>query len=43
MNIKCIQKQAGHSSETTTLKVYTHVTADMENQACNVLDKAFAM
>lgn len=43
VNIKCIQKQAGHSSETTTLKVYTHVTADMENQACNVLDKAFAM
>lgn len=43
INIKYIQKQAGHSSETTTLKVYTHVTEDMENQACNVLDKAFAV
>ena len=41
--IKCIQKQAGHSSETTTLRIYTHVTEKMENQAIDILEKAFAI
>lgn len=38
---KYIQKQAGHSSEITTLKIYTHVTDEMENEAVSVLDRVF--
>ena len=40
--IKSIQKQAGHSSELTTLKFYNHVTEEMEKEVVNVLGRVFA-
>ncbi len=41
VSIKYIQKQAGHSSESTTLKIYTHATQNMETKAVKVLEDAF--
>ena len=41
VSIKYIQKQVGHSSENTTLRIYTHVTEEMEKRAVNVLSEAF--
>lgn len=38
---KYIQYQAGHSNPNTTLKYYTHVTTEMENQAITVMDNIF--
>ena len=41
VNVKTIQKQVGHSSESTTLKIYTHTTERMENELVEILDKVF--
>ena len=41
VNVKTIQKQVGHSSENTTLKIYTHTTERMENELVEILDKVF--
>lgn len=41
VKIKYIQKQAGHSSHVTTLKVYSHATDTMEEEAMKALDNIY--
>lgn len=41
VKIKYIQKQAGHSSHSTTLKVYSHATDTMEDEAMKTLDDIY--
>ncbi len=42
VNIKSIQKQVGHSSESTTLKIYTHATQKTDEQMIQILESAFS-
>ena len=41
VNLKSIQKQVGHSSENTTLRIYTHATEKMDSELVDALDKLF--
>ena len=41
VNVKSIQKQVGHSSENTTLRIYTHATEKMDSELVDALDKLF--
>ncbi len=39
-NIKAVQERLGHSDIATTLRVYTHVTESMRNEAANIFENA---
>lgn len=39
---KAVQNHIGHSSELTTMKIYTHATKNMENELVDVLGQIFA-
>ncbi len=41
-NIKTISKRLGHKDINTTLKYYTHVTAEMENNTATLLNNIFS-
>ena len=41
VNIKYIQQHAGHSNINTTLRLYTHVTEKMKQDAISVLDSVY--
>lgn len=43
MNPKYIQSRLGHSKLEFTLKLYTHITANMDNQAINLMDDIFVL
>lgn len=40
-SIKYIMERVGHSNPETTLKIYTHITENMEKEAIDKLDKLF--
>lgn len=40
VNIRTIQERLGHSNIETTLRVYSHVTEEMKNDAADVFEKA---
>lgn len=41
-NIKDIQKRLGHSTLSTTMDTYSHVTEKMENETVNLLESILA-
>jgi hypothetical protein len=41
LDIKTLSEILGHSSAETTLNVYSHVTAEMEQNAAQKIDSAF--